>query len=68
MPEVIFSCPYCGSPFATPVAKGLVDIHSGASYACGDCGEVVTFEAFTGSEYVAYCTWKAGSHASANPN
>lgn len=41
--EFIFDCPHCGDP-AADVEALTVDVHSGATYKCSVCGELVQFE------------------------
>ena len=56
MVEFIFDCPYCHLPHSEVIGQA-VDIHSGATYKCAECGEFVVFQVFTTDEYVAYCEW-----------
>jgi predicted RNA-binding Zn-ribbon protein involved in translation (DUF1610 family) len=56
--ETMFSCPNCGDPCATTVERNL-DIHSGATYRCAQCGKRVVFEAMTTSGYVEYANLAA---------
>lgn len=42
--EVVFTCPHCGCPYATFKEKSI-DLHAGACYTCGECGNLVTFVA-----------------------
>ena len=56
MVTFIFACPYCGEPHARP-KDAEIDIHSGATYECPECGGDVTFEAMTTDQYVAFCEW-----------
>jgi transcription elongation factor Elf1 len=56
--ETMFSCPNCGDPCATTVERNL-DIHSGATYRCAQCGQRVVFEAMTTSGYVEYANLAA---------
>lgn len=47
---MMFTCPNCYSPTAQ-TTEPHVDIHSGATYTCSDCGEPVIFVALTVKEY-----------------
>ena len=49
--EFCFTCPSCGNPFVDTVEPS-VDIHSGATYKCADCGGSVVFTAETTEQYV----------------
>ena len=59
--ELIFDCPYCHEPFSDVVGEE-VDIHSGASYSCRHCSNMVVFQVFATEEYVAYCEWFRQQH------
>lgn len=50
--EFVFSCPHCGTPSGQTV-EWSVDVHSGATYHCVDCGGEVIFTAQTPAQYVA---------------
>lgn len=46
---LVFSCPACGDPSAA--VNGDVDIHSGATYRCDECGAAVVFSAERAEDY-----------------
>jgi len=52
-------CPHCGEPWAgivnihSPDPDIHIDIHSGATYRCDECGGVVVLSVETPEEYAA---------------